>query len=83
LLAGVGLALVKQRLAAGAVILSLLTPFLQVMVALKIAHEPARMWQRIAWLPFFFGLDLAMACAGFWETIRKTPQVWEERQSRK
>jgi 1,2-diacylglycerol 3-beta-glucosyltransferase len=83
LLAGLGLALLKQRLAAGAVILSLLTPFLQVMAALKIGREPAGMWRRMAWLPFFFGLDLAMACTGFWETIRKTPQIWEERQSRK
>jgi cellulose synthase/poly-beta-1,6-N-acetylglucosamine synthase-like glycosyltransferase len=83
LLAGLGLALLKQRLAAGAVILSLLTPFLQVMAALKIGREPAPMWRRMVWLPFFFGLDLAMACTGFWETIRKTPQIWEERQSRK
>lgn len=83
LLAGLGLALLKQPLAAGAVILSLVTPFLQVMAALKIGREPAAMWRRVAWLPFFFGLDLAMACAGFWETIRKTPQIWEERQSRK
>ncbi len=83
LLAGLGLALLKQPLAAGTVILSLLTPFLQVMAALKLGREPAGMWWRIAWLPFFFGLDLAMACAGFWETIRKTPQIWEERQSRK
>lgn len=83
LLAGLGLALLKQPLAVGAVVLSLLTPFLQVMAALKIGCEPAAMWWRIAWLPFFFGLDLAMACAGFLETIRKTPQIWEERQSRK
>ena len=83
LLAGLGLALLKQRLAAGAVILSLLTPFLQVMAALKIGREPVGMWWRMVWLPFFFGLDLAMACTGFWETIRKTPQLWEERQSRK
>lgn len=83
LLAGVGLALLKQRLAAGAIIISLLTPFLQVMAALAIAQESALLWRRVTWLPFFFGLDLAMACVGFWETVRKTPQIWEERQSRK
>jgi cellulose synthase/poly-beta-1,6-N-acetylglucosamine synthase-like glycosyltransferase len=83
LLVGVGLALLKQRLAAGAVIVSLLTPFLQVMAALAIAQESGLLWRRVAWLPFFFGLDMAMACVGFWETIRRTPQIWEERQSRK
>lgn len=82
LLAGVGLALAKNRWMAWMVALSLLTPFLQILVALKIGKEPIALWWRVLWLPLFFGLDLAMAVTGFWKTLRRAPQIWEERQVR-
>jgi biofilm PGA synthesis N-glycosyltransferase PgaC len=82
LLAGVILALLKNRLALWAVGLSLFTPWVQVVAALKIANEPPAMWWRIIWLPIFFGVDIAMALAGFWNTLRQTPKIWEERRHR-
>ena len=82
LLAGLGLALGKNRLAAWTVAASLLTPFLQILAALKIAKEPFALWWRVIWLPFFFGLDIAIAATGFWNTLRRTPQIWEERRVR-
>jgi cellulose synthase/poly-beta-1,6-N-acetylglucosamine synthase-like glycosyltransferase len=82
LLAGLGLALTKNRWVTLALAISLLIPFLQVVAVLKIAREPAAMWGRAIWLPFFLGLDIAMAVAGFWNTWRGMPQIWEERQDR-
>ncbi|HMR65139.1 MAG TPA: glycosyltransferase family 2 protein [Anaerolineae bacterium] len=82
LLAGLGLALLKNRWAARAVILSLLTPLLQVMAALKLAAAPGALWRRLIWLPFFFGLDIAMAATGLLHTLRQTPRRWEERKAR-
>jgi len=63
-------------------VLSLLTPLLQVLAALRIARAPRVMWGRVFGLPFFFGLDVAMALAGFWKTVRQAPQIWEERRVR-
>ncbi len=83
LLVGVGLVLVKRRFVAGLVLLSVLTPFLQVMAALKIAQQPVRMWVQIFWLPFFFVIDIAMTINGFWTTLHQTPQLWEERLTRR
>jgi biofilm PGA synthesis N-glycosyltransferase PgaC len=82
LLVGLGLALAKNRVAVWAVAMSLLTPFLQIMAALKIAQAPAAMWGRVIWLPLFFGLDVAMAVTGFLGAWRNVPQIWEERQAR-
>ena len=78
-----GVALFKNRVAAWAVSLSLLTPLLQVMAALKIAGEPAVLWRQMVWLPFFFAIDVAMALNGFWHTVRRAPPVWDERAARK
>jgi hypothetical protein len=83
LLAGVALALANSRVAFWAAALSLLTPLLQVLAALKLARAPAALWRRVAWLPFFFAVDVAMAVTGFWRALRGGPQIWEERQDRK
>jgi cellulose synthase/poly-beta-1,6-N-acetylglucosamine synthase-like glycosyltransferase len=82
LLAALGLAWAGQRFVARILALSLLTPLLQVMAALKIGREPEAMWWRVIWLPIFFGLDIAMAAVGFFKTIRRAPRIWEERQAR-
>jgi cellulose synthase/poly-beta-1,6-N-acetylglucosamine synthase-like glycosyltransferase len=64
------------------VVLSLVTPLVQVLVALRLARAPRMMWGRAMGLPLFFGLDVAMALAGFWKTVRQAPQIWEERRVR-
>ncbi len=79
---GLLLMLTKNRLLIGAVFINLLTPLVQIVVALKLAKEPLAMWWRMIWLPLFFGIDIAMSLFGFWETIRQTPQIWEERHTR-
>jgi cellulose synthase/poly-beta-1,6-N-acetylglucosamine synthase-like glycosyltransferase len=61
---------------------SVLTPLLQVMVALRISDQPAILWRRMVWTPFFFGLDIAMAVASFSDALRHTKQYWEERDDR-
>jgi cellulose synthase/poly-beta-1,6-N-acetylglucosamine synthase-like glycosyltransferase len=66
----------------GVLALSLLTPIFQMVAALKIAQAPPSLWARLGWVPLFFGLDLAMAAAGFWRTLIQAPQVWEERRAR-
>jgi cellulose synthase/poly-beta-1,6-N-acetylglucosamine synthase-like glycosyltransferase len=83
LLAGGALALLKNRLVVWAIAASLLTPALQVMAALKIAQAPPALWRQLVWLPFFFGLDIAMAANGFLTTLANLPQRWEERGVRK
>ena len=83
LLAGIGLSLLRNRLAAAAVVISLLTPFVQVIAALALANESPKMWLRLLLLPSFFALDIAMAATGFWHTLRRSPQIWEERAMRK
>ncbi|MEW5957832.1 MAG: glycosyltransferase family 2 protein [Chloroflexota bacterium] len=68
---------------AGLLALSLLTPFIQLVAALKIAQAPPFMWARLGWVPLFFGLDIAAAGLGFWKTLTHAPQIWEERRARK
>lgn len=85
LLAGLGLSFSQGR--AGrflrwVVSFSLLTPLLQIIAALQIGREPLALWVRIVWLPFFFILDIAMAATGIWTTLKKSPQIWEERKVR-
>jgi cellulose synthase/poly-beta-1,6-N-acetylglucosamine synthase-like glycosyltransferase len=62
--------------------LSLLTPLLQLVVALKISRASITLWTRLVWVPFFFLLDIAMAVTGFWRTLKQSPQIWEERRAR-
>ena len=62
--------------------LSLVTPLLQIVVALKIEQAPAALWRRLNWLPVFYLVDVAMAVTGWWQSLRQLPQVWEERQAR-
>jgi cellulose synthase/poly-beta-1,6-N-acetylglucosamine synthase-like glycosyltransferase len=62
--------------------LSLLTPLLQIVVALKMDNAPTALWARLVWLPFFFALDVAMALTGFWRTLKQSPRIWEERRAR-
>ncbi len=65
------------------IILNLLTPFIQILVALTIIKAPRVLWSRIIWVPLFFGVDIAMAVSSLFNTLRQTPQLWEERKSRK
>ncbi|MBE7553406.1 MAG: glycosyltransferase family 2 protein [Anaerolineales bacterium] len=86
LLAGAGLALLhpqRRKFLLTVVAASLLTPLFQIMAALAIGREPMAMWLRIIWLPFFFGVDMAMAAVGMWQTLKQSPQIWEERHARK
>jgi len=62
--------------------LSLLTPLLQIMAALKIDQAPLAMWRCLIWVPVFFAIDIAMAATGFWHTLKKSPAIWEERRVR-
>lgn len=82
LLAGLVLAAAGSRLAGAAVAISLVTPLLQIAAALKIDGQPAAMWRRLGWLPLFFVVDMAMAVAGLWHTMRRSPRIWEERRAR-
>ena len=61
---------------------SLMTPLFQTMAALKLARAPLTLWRNLFWLPLFFGLDLAMVANGFWQTLKRAPQHWEDRRSR-
>lgn len=70
------------KLLISAIILNLLTPFCQTLIALRLAKQPFAMWQQVFWLPLFFIIDIAMSAAGLWNTVRNTPQIWEERNSR-
>ena len=71
-----------RRLLAGVVAVNLLTPLLQIGAALKLGREPPAMYAQIVWLPFFFGLDIAMAVMGLVNTLRQSPLFWEERGAR-
>ncbi|NJN95545.1 MAG: glycosyltransferase [Anaerolineales bacterium] len=86
LLAGAALAVLHRpsRSLLGRVLAaSLLTPLLQIIAALALDRAPRVLWLQIVWLPFFFMLDMAMAAAGMWETLKQSPQIWEERAARK
>lgn len=86
LLAGAGLAWLhrpSRSLLSRVLAASLLTPLLQIMVALAVSRAPRALWLQIVWLPFFFVLDIAMAAAGMWETLKQSPQIWEERAAKK
>ena len=84
LLAAVGLVLlrVERALLVRVLLLSLATPLGQAVAALYIERAPPALWARLAWLPLFFGADVAMAAAGLWAGVRRAPRVWEERGSR-
>jgi cellulose synthase/poly-beta-1,6-N-acetylglucosamine synthase-like glycosyltransferase len=85
LLAGAGLMLISRQvrpLLSWVMGLSLLTPLLQIGVALALDQAPVPLWRRLGWLPFFFGVDLAAAAASMWSTLKQSPQIWEERRSR-
>lgn len=84
-LAGAGFSLFKAtRWPVGWILVcNLLTPLFQIMAALKIGREPPAMWSRMLWVPFFFGLDIAMAGAGLWKMLKQSPKIWEERQARR
>lgn len=69
----------SARLLRWVLALSLATPLAEIIAALKMGREPAAMWRRLIWTPFFFGLDMAMAAVGMWHTLRQSPPVWEER----
>ena len=63
-------------------LLTLFTPLLQILAALKIEGAPWAMWGRVIWLPLFFGLDISMAVWGAWQTLRRATPIWEERAAR-
>lgn len=70
------------KLLISTIVLNLFTPFCQTLIALRLANQPFAMWRQVIWLPFFFIIDMAMAAVGLWNTVRNSPQVWEERNSR-
>lgn len=84
LLAAVGLALLgmERGLLVRVLLLSLASPLAQAAAALYIERAPPALWARLAWLPLFFGVDVAMATASLWAGLRRVPRVWEERGSR-
>jgi hypothetical protein len=86
LLVGAGLTLVLGRQArsivGGVVVVSLLTPLVQIMAALGVSRQPSALWRRITWVPLFFIIDIAMAVTGLWGTLKQTTQIWEERRTR-
>ncbi len=84
LLGGAGLLLIGQSRGPlrWSLPLSLFTPFLQILTALKAGRQPAAMWRQMVWVPLFFLLDIAMALAGVWNTVRRSQKIWEERQTR-
>ena len=85
LLGAAGLALIDRRWRRSMIrlmIISLATPFVQILAALKLAGAPARLWRQGVWVPLFFGLDVAMAVTGLGTTLLNLPQVWEERRAR-
>lgn len=84
LLLGLGFYLfnIGRRPLAWLLSLNLLTPLLQLVAALSLSRAPLALWTRLVWLPPFFALDVAMAVAGFWRTLKQSPQIWEERRAR-
>lgn len=85
LLAGASwLVVTRQKWPLGWVIpLSLVTPLLQILTALKAGRCPKSMWGRVGWVPFFFLLDIAMALTGVWKTVAQSQKIWEVRQRRR
>lgn len=84
LLAGIGVTLRRDHgCLLRALAVSLITPLLQVLVALKVRRAPAALWSRVILLPGFFALDIAMAVVGLLNAVRGSPPVWEERRSRR
>ncbi len=77
------LAALGNRPAFLAMAISLFTPLAQIVSALYVARQPAALWAQIVWVPLFFGVDVATAMAGYWNTLRNSPQKWEERRSRR
>ena len=63
-------------------LLHLLTPFLQTILALKLSYAPLALWRRLIWLPVFFGVDILMALYSTLAGLLKRPQIWEERAQR-
>lgn len=84
LLVAAGLTLLKQtrRPVAGVLAITLLTPLCQIMAALKLGREAPALWGRIIWVPVFFLFDIAMTLAGAWQTLLRSPKIWEERNAR-
>ena len=72
-----------RRILAPVIALNLLTPWVQIIAALKIDQAPSALWRRLGWVPIFFSIDLAMAVTGLWTTLWQMPQVWEERRARR
>jgi cellulose synthase/poly-beta-1,6-N-acetylglucosamine synthase-like glycosyltransferase len=69
----------QRRWLGPALLLNLITPLLQIMAALQLGRQPLALWRQMAWIPLFFGLDVAMAVTGLWTTLLSRPQAWEER----
>jgi cellulose synthase/poly-beta-1,6-N-acetylglucosamine synthase-like glycosyltransferase len=69
-----------RRLLAITLAASLVTPFLQVVAALRLAREPAIMWRRLPYLPLFFPLDMAVSAVAAWMRLRGVMPAWEERR---
>lgn len=85
LVLALGLAVLKKwsHFPVWIIILNLLTPFIQIAVALKIERAPLQLWRQLVWVPVFFLLDIGMAVNGLWSTLKGKPKIWEERKKRK
>jgi cellulose synthase/poly-beta-1,6-N-acetylglucosamine synthase-like glycosyltransferase len=51
-------------------------PALEMLAALALAHEPAPMYLRLVYVPFFFALDIAAAVWSSAEVVLRRPAKW-------
>lgn len=76
MLAAAGLA---PRPLPGLLLLHLLTPLVQVVVALWLSAAPRALWARLPILPLFFVVDVLAAMTGMLSKLRGAPPLWEGR----
>lgn len=78
-----GLVLLRWYGALGWVVgVSLLTPLLQVMLALHLSDRDQSLWRRLPWLIIIYPIDMAVALVGLIQTARGKVPVWETRSAR-
>lgn len=57
-------------------------PAAEMLSALKLAGEPKHMYPRLAFVPFFFALDVAVAAWASVQGAMKTPLLWAQTERR-
>jgi cellulose synthase/poly-beta-1,6-N-acetylglucosamine synthase-like glycosyltransferase len=79
-----------SHLAAYNIGLNLLTPLLQILMALHVwqyeatkdaKQQAAVLRQRLVYLPLFYALDMAATCASLLQKVLRQPVLWEPRVS--